>query len=65
MNSQQLDVIAANAALDIVADLCSRRGLRHEWDATDYDVQAEILYAWKAAIIAAFDRATSGEGTAL
>lgn len=65
MTTEQLEIIAGNAALDIVADLCDRRGLRQAWEDIDLDVQAGILYAWKACIVSAFDRATSGEGTAL
>ena len=30
----------------IVADITDRRGLKHEWNAIDDDVQAEILATW-------------------
>ena len=31
---------------EILADLTSRRGLRHEWDEIDDDLQAEIRDEW-------------------
>lgn len=35
------DIIAA-----IVADLCSRKGLSHEWDAIDEEIREEIVAEW-------------------
>lgn len=34
----------------IVADLTQRRGLRHEWERIDPEIQAEIVTEWRAAV---------------
>ena len=32
---------------EIVADFTDRRGLRQEWEQLDYQVQGEIIIAWR------------------
>jgi len=32
---------------EIVADFTDRRGLRQEWEQVDYQVQGEIIIAWR------------------
>lgn len=34
----------------IVDDLTDRKGLRHEWDNIDVDIQDEIVAQWRAII---------------
>jgi hypothetical protein len=34
----------------ILADLTDRRGLRHEWDRIDADIQAEIRATWEGLV---------------
>lgn len=31
---------------DIIADIKDRRGLKHEWDSIDEDIQREIVIKW-------------------
>jgi hypothetical protein len=52
----------ARQAVDkIVADLRDRRGLKHEWNSIDPDIQAEIRTQWERFIFEAFE----GEALAL
>lgn len=44
---------AERAVAVIVADIRDRRGLKHEWDAIDADVQAEIRETWVQVLLAA------------
>jgi hypothetical protein len=37
---------ASGAVLAIVRDLRDRRGLKHEWDQIDHDIQQEIIDTW-------------------
>lgn len=48
---------AANA---IIRDLSDRRGLRHEWDRIDREIQVEIRKKWAALIDAAVSKAKEG-----
>ncbi len=43
---------AANGIVDdIVADLCARKGLRHEWDQIGADIRDEIREEWRQIVI--------------
>ena len=39
-----------NAVNAIIDDLSDRRGLRHEWDNIDEDIQDEIRETWRGLI---------------
>lgn len=59
-----IDVLAppvAQAVEAIIADLTDRRGLRHEWEQIDSDVQDEIRYVWGIIIEKALDTAPEKE----
>ena len=42
MSDEIIHRLAEKAARDIEKDLRDRRGIRHEWDRIDLDIQAEI-----------------------
>ena len=52
---------AALAVEGIIEDLSDRRGLRHEWDAIDEDVQQEIRDAWTTIVEARISAAVAEE----
>mgnify|MGYP001611918986 CR=1 FL=1 len=35
---------------DIINDISDRRGIKHEWDGIDGDIQEEIIDTWKSII---------------
>jgi len=41
----------------ILEDLTDRRGLRHEWNQIEPEIQIEIMIAWKDATVAAIREA--------
>jgi len=41
----------------IIRDMTDRRGLRHEWDCIDWDIQKEILDTWRALVQAEIEKA--------
>lgn len=46
-----LEDCAAQIVGEIIADLSDRRGLKHEWNRIDDDVQQEIKESWTAIVI--------------
>lgn len=46
MGGIQSGSVADYAVKQIIDDLTNRRGLGHEWDAIDDDIQAEIKARW-------------------
>jgi hypothetical protein len=48
MTNPSINQCASKIVEQIVADLSDRRGLRHEWDQIDDDIQAEIISQWTA-----------------
>ena len=43
----------------ILEDLTDRRGLRHEWNQIEPEIQIEIMIAWKDATVAAIGEAAA------
>ena len=43
--------VAENIVSEIIKDLSDRRGLRHEWDRIDEDIQAEIRTTWEQIVV--------------
>jgi len=43
---QKPEDCASQIVREIVADLSDRRGLRHEWEQIDPDIQREIVETW-------------------
>lgn len=48
--------MASKIVESIVDDLTDRRGLRHEWDGIDEDIQKEIMETWATIVQASLDR---------
>lgn len=58
MNRYEVSLV--NATVDrIVADICNRRGLRHEWEMIDEDVVEEIRQHWFVIIAPLASRAAA------
>ena len=45
----------------ILEDLTDRRGLRHEWNQIEPEIQIEIMIAWKDATVAAIGEADDAD----
>lgn len=45
--------IATEIVRAIERDICDRRGLRHEWERIDEDIQQEIRDTWRKIVLAA------------
>ena len=63
MSDDTTSGMRARMAVDeILKDLCDRRGLKHEWQRIDPEIQDEIRTAWEAAVRKQIDAAAAPKG---